>query len=82
MNTELPQPACITIRYGKKRYLLCADEVTNFLINAEKLGFHSLEDITTALRSVVAQLPAGQERPAALLEEICESMQACLFADS
>lgn len=81
MPTEPIQPACVTIRYGAKRYLLCADEVTNFLINCEKLGFHSPADIITAVRSVIELLPASQQSHTALLEEICESMQACLFAD-
>jgi len=82
MNTELNQPACITIRFREKRYLLCADEVTNFMINCEQLGFNSPAEIAAAIIAIVKYIPPADTRSAQLLQELSESMQACVFADS
>lgn len=49
MCSDPTLPAGIAIRYGNKRYLLCADEVTNFLSNCDSMGLCSPQEIAEQL---------------------------------
>lgn len=86
MQTDTPQPSCITLRYGQKRYLLCADEVTNFLINCDDMGLKTIPDITNEIEKIIiiiAKLSPHETDPVSikLLKEIVDSMQGAIFID-
>lgn len=88
MQNEPVQPSCITLRYGSKRYLLCADEVTNFLINCNNIGLHSPEQIANQVRLIAQHLQANrmpdeeeQSRSVRALEEIALSLEGAIFID-
>lgn len=88
MQSDLLQPACITLRYGDKKYLLCADEVTEFMKNCERMGLSNVLAIVNQVNRISESIKTGKpmtepERSLSLklLDEIAESTRSCIFED-